>query len=149
MSRAQMQDQDPAAWSSETQDIMRNALMDRYRLLPYFYTLFFRANAYGETVVRPLFWNFPNDKNTWNVDNEFMVGTALLVIPVLQEHATSVDAYIPNSTWYYLKDGEAFPATAGRTYTKDVGIDYIWVMIRGGSILPMQRPSVTTELSYV
>ena len=52
----QSKDQDPAVFSLRGQEIIREALRIRYKLLPYFYTLFYRSHVYGETVVRPLFF---------------------------------------------------------------------------------------------
>lgn len=49
-------DQDPGAFSLQAQEYMRNALKTRYALLPYMYTLFYRSHVFGETVVRPLFF---------------------------------------------------------------------------------------------
>jgi lysosomal alpha-glucosidase len=53
---AEYRDQDPAVFSKEAQDIMKKYLNMRYSLLPYLYTAFYRSNLYGETVVRPLFF---------------------------------------------------------------------------------------------
>ena len=50
------QDQDPAVWSEAAVDAMRDALLLRYRLLPFLYTLFHFAHANGSTVARPLFF---------------------------------------------------------------------------------------------
>jgi lysosomal alpha-glucosidase len=49
-------DQDPAVFSKEAQDIMKKYLNIRYSLLPYLYTNFYRSSEFGETVVRPLFF---------------------------------------------------------------------------------------------
>ena len=49
-------DQDPAAWSPVAQDIMKKYINMRYSLLPYLYTCFYKSTLYGETVVRPLFF---------------------------------------------------------------------------------------------
>ena len=72
-------------------DISRKVLNVRYSLLPYYYTLFYKAhvtpnsNNPSATVLRPLFFEFPRDKNTFNISTQFMVGRALLVSPVLQK----------------------------------------------------------------
>lgn len=49
-------DQDPAVFSKPAQDAIRDALNIRYKLLPYLYTLYYKSHIYGETVVRPLFF---------------------------------------------------------------------------------------------
>ena len=71
--------------------IGRNVLAIRYSLLPYYYTLFYKAqrkvdprNSPSATVTRPLFFEFPKDANTYSIDRQFMVGSALLISPVLE-----------------------------------------------------------------
>ena len=71
--------------------ISRTVLGIRYSLLPYYYTLFYKAhrdvdpqNAPSGTVTRPLFFAFPKDPNTYGIDRQFMVGSALLISPVLE-----------------------------------------------------------------
>ena len=49
-------------------------------LLPYIYTLFRHANTTGLPVMRPLWYEFPEVEATHGVDDEFMLGPALLVI---------------------------------------------------------------------
>jgi lysosomal alpha-glucosidase len=78
-------DQDPAAFSFDIQNIMRETLNNRYRLLPYMYTLFYRSHKFGENVVRPLFFEFPNDFNTHSIDTQYLFGPALLISPVLTQ----------------------------------------------------------------
>ncbi len=51
-----MQDQDPAAFSRETQQIMKQALLMRYSLIPYWYTLHYEATTKGRAVLEPLFY---------------------------------------------------------------------------------------------
>jgi lysosomal alpha-glucosidase len=79
------EDQDPAAFSLFAQEAMKKTLKIRYTLLPYLYTLFFKSNAYGETVVRPLFFEFTSDLSTHFVDKQFMFGPAFLISPVLEQ----------------------------------------------------------------
>lgn len=53
-----IQEQDPVAMGDLVVQSSKNALRIRYRLLPYLYTLFFRAHKFGETVIRPLFFEY-------------------------------------------------------------------------------------------
>ena len=64
---------------------MRDSLNMRYQLLPYMYTLFYRSHAFGETVARPLFFEFPTDLNTHSIDTQYLFGPALLISPVLTQ----------------------------------------------------------------
>ena len=69
--------------------------MIRYSLLPYLYTLFYNANVNGGTVVRSLIHEFPSDKETHQIDEQFMWGSHLLITPVINPGQTSVNAYLP------------------------------------------------------
>jgi len=78
------------------------------------------------------------------LDKQFLIGNGLLISPVLQAGATSVSAYFPAGAWYdwYTHAQE----TDGKAQWKTVSapIDKIPVHIRGGVIIPIQQPSLTT-----
>ena len=81
---------EPYRWPSVAA-ISRKVLGIRYSLLPYYYTLFYKAhrsvdssNLPAATVVRPLFFEFPTDANTYPIDWQFMLGSGLLISPVLR-----------------------------------------------------------------
>jgi alpha-glucosidase (family GH31 glycosyl hydrolase) len=60
---------------------IREAIRQRYVLLPYIYTLFRHANISGTPVMRPLWFDFPEEAAAFAVDDEFMLGPGLLVSP--------------------------------------------------------------------
>ncbi len=93
--------QEPYLWDSVA-EISRIAIGIRYQLLPYYYTLFEAAHATGGTVLRPLFFEFPNDPHPDlpALDRQFLIGSAVMVSPVLEEGRTSVKAYIPEVSKY-------------------------------------------------
>jgi lysosomal alpha-glucosidase len=96
--------QDPAVFSNDSVTSSRDVLLLRYRMLPFLYTLFHFAHVNGSTVARPLFFEFPKDQVTWDVDQQFMWGSAVLVTPVLIEGATSVEGYFPTGArWFDLR----------------------------------------------
>ena len=69
----------------------------RYELLPLWYTEFYLSSLSGVPVARPLWVEFPRDKNTYNMDDEYMVGRSLLVRPVTEQYATSAQLYLPGA----------------------------------------------------
>jgi len=125
-------------------NISRFILNVRYSLLPYYYTLFYKVHAGRDgTVIRPLFFEFPTDLNTYSIDRQFLVGKGLLVSPVLEEGATTVTAYFPDTNWFDFYTFEAVPYS-GSNETLPSPIEVINLHIRGGEIIPLQEPSYTT-----
>lgn len=115
---------------------IRNAIRERYQLLPYWYTLFYQYHSEGTPVVRPLFLQFPTDDQSAAMDRSYMVGSALLVAPPLRQTDThSLEIYLPPSRWFDYHTWLEVPS--GR-FTVPVTEDYIPVYIRGGSIIPRQ-----------
>ncbi|XP_029661673.1 lysosomal alpha-glucosidase-like isoform X1 [Formica exsecta] len=139
-------EQDPVAMGDLVVQSTKNALKIRYRLLPYLYTLFFRAHKFGETVARPLFIEFTDDRQTYGIDTQFLWGSALMINPVLEENKTNIAVYIPRGLWYDYYSLHFF-FSIGKHYTLPAPIDKIPLLIRGGSILPAQKPSATTTES--
>ncbi|XP_050706876.1 maltase-glucoamylase-like isoform X2 [Eriocheir sinensis] len=139
-------DQDPGIWGTDVINSSRKALEIRYRLLPYLYTLFYEAHFRGATVVRPLVHEFPTDRRTLAVDDQFLWGSAFMVSPVLTEATTERWVYFPQDAWYDYYSGAPvdFP---GERVIVPAPRDTIPLHIRGGSILPTQRPAQNTAIS--
>ena len=83
--------QEPYQWSSVAA-ISRTVLGIRYSILPYYYTLFYKAhrpvdssNAPAATVTRPLFFEFQKDVNTYSIDRQFLIGSGIMISPVLTQ----------------------------------------------------------------
>jgi alpha-glucosidase (family GH31 glycosyl hydrolase) len=138
-------DQDPGIWP-EVARVTRETLHIRYNLLPFLYTLFYEAHTGGVPVIRPVFFEFPSDPNTYSIDEQMMWGGAFLISPVLYQGATTKSAYFPDARWYSYYDGAEVSAR-GATITLDAPLDFIPLHIQGGYILPTQQPANSTVWS--
>uniref|UniRef100_A0A8C7KBT5 Alpha glucosidase n=1 Tax=Oncorhynchus kisutch TaxID=8019 RepID=A0A8C7KBT5_ONCKI len=130
--------QEPYVFGQEAQTAMRSAVMLRYSLLPFLYTLFYHAHTSADTVATPLFLQFPSDPNCQTIDRQFLWGSSLLVSPVLEQGAVELAAYLPPGTWYSLK---------GQYLLLPAPLDTINVHVREGHIIPQQEPGLTTSAS--
>ncbi|XP_051054776.1 sucrase-isomaltase, intestinal [Phodopus roborovskii] len=141
-------EQDPAFFGQNSLLVKtsRHYLTIRYTLLPFLYTLFYKAHMFGETVARPFLHEFYEDLNSWIEDTQFLWGPALLITPVLKQGTESVSAYIPDATWYDYETGEKKPWRKQRV-DMYLPADKIGLHLRGGYIIPIQEPNVTTTAS--
>jgi len=135
-------DQYPYTWPS-VQSIAKKVLTARYSLLPYYYTLFAQAHLNGGTVMRPLFFEFPEDDKTLLLDQQFMIGSGLLFSPNLYENAAAVNAYFPKGVWYDFWTYER-QWNANQFVSLAAPLGEIPIHIRGGTVLPRQVPALTT-----
>ena len=147
--------QEPYLWPSVTA-ISQKTLGSRYELLHVYNTLFFQAHQSGGTVVRPLSFNFAQDPNTFPIGTQFMVGSYVLITPVLTQGATTVEGYFPQTNdagqpqrWYDWWSGAEFYAGSSGWSTLSAPTSTIPVHIAGGSILPLQEAALNTVLLYV
>ncbi|XP_026682555.1 lysosomal alpha-glucosidase [Diaphorina citri] len=138
-------DQDPAVFSSDIVTSIVTAYRVRYSLLPYLYSLFYRATLYGETVARPLLFEYPGDHNTYSISTQFMWGPGLLISPVLEKDQTFTETYLPRGYWYGYYTLLRINST-GESYSIPAPKSTIPLFIRGGHVLPAQTPDVTTTL---
>ncbi len=77
----------------------KDAMELRYRLMPCLYSTTEEVHRTGIGLVRPMFWEFPDDAKTATMDTEWMFGDALLVSPVVAHGATSQSVYLPAGEW--------------------------------------------------
>jgi alpha-glucosidase len=140
--------QEPYIWESVI-DATKAAMKIRYAILPYFYTLFHEAHTTGSTVMRALAWEFPTDPSLAAVDTQFLLGPSIMVVPALAPQVTSVKGVFPGikqgEIWYDWYNQTAVNAQPGVNTTIPAPLGHIPVFVRGGSILPMQEPALTTK----
>jgi len=127
-------DHEPWRFGPAYTDIIRHYLRLRYRLLPYLYTTMEAASRTGVPLFRPLVLNFQDDPNTFNLDDEFMAGDALLSAPVLRPGVRGREVYLPAGPWYDYGSGQTVPG--GRLLWTEADLDRLPLYVRGGSILP-------------
>lgn len=131
---------EPWTYGEPYTSIARSIINQRYRLLPYFYTLAERTSRTGEPMLAPLFYYFPSDTQTYSQDQEFMLGASLLVAPVIEEGATTRLVYLPTgSDWIDLYTDLTYPG--GQSVTVAAPLERIPVFVRAGAILP-QGPTM-------
>ncbi|KAJ5669399.1 hypothetical protein N7462_010469 [Penicillium macrosclerotiorum] len=139
--------QEPYMWASVI-EASKTAMAIRYAILPYMYTLFHQAHTTGSTVMRALPWEFPTDPSLAAVDTQFLLGPSIMVIPVLEPQVDYVKGVFPGikkgEVWYDWYTQTAVDTDPGVNTTISAPLGHIPVFVRGGSVLPMQEPALTT-----
>jgi alpha-glucosidase len=127
-------DHEPWRFGKPYEAIVRKYLKLRYRLLPFLYTTLEEAHRTGLPLFRPLVLEFQDDVTTLNLDDQFMVGSALLAAPVLRANERARDVYLPAGRWYDFWSGAALDG--GDLRRVDAPLDQLPLFVRGGSIVP-------------
>ena len=116
-----------------------------YALIPYMYSLFWEQHNTGVGVTRSLILEFQNDRKVYSVDNEFMLGDALLVCPVSdRSRVATVRIYLPaGEKWMDYNSGYIYDG--GQTISYSCGADTLPLFVRMGSILPLGHYGRNTD----
>ena len=132
-------------FDKKTVDACRKALELRYHLLPYIYDL-----AHEELpILRPLAMEFPDDKVCRELTDQFMLGSSLLVAPVMTPAVEARAVYLPMGVWYDYYTGKRI--VGGRYVLADAPVDRLPVFARAGAVLPVSIgcPQSTEEIDNV
>jgi alpha-glucosidase len=131
--------QEPWEFGEEVEEISRQAIELRYRMLPYLYTLFRESSLTGAPILRPLFWHHQADTAAYEPDyqHQFLLGEKLLVAPVTREGAREQEVYLPGGRWVDLATEEVY--AGGQAVTVDAPLDRIPMFLAEGGILPTRE----------
>jgi alpha-glucosidase len=135
-------DQEPWRFGKYYEDIIRKYLKLRYQLLPFLYTTLEEAHRTGVPLFRPLVLNYQDDPNTYNLDDEFMIGNDLLVAPVLKPDVTRRLVYLPKGSWYDYWTNKKY--LGGTMIAADAPLETVPMFVRAGAIIPLGP-----EMNYV
>ncbi len=110
----------------------REAAELKYRLMPYVYAQAKDCSNRGLPMVRALFIEFPDDPGAWNVEDEYMFGSQILVAPLL-ESGTERTCYLPKGKWIDYQTGKVYD---GGYQTIAAGKIPCVILVRDGSLIP-------------
>ncbi|MEO6334424.1 MAG: TIM-barrel domain-containing protein [Pyrinomonadaceae bacterium] len=128
---------EPWEFGDEFTPINRASIELRYKFLPYLYTLFYEHERTGQPVMRPLWYEFPTDKLTYLIGDEYLVGSDLLVAPVVKEGMRTREIYLPaGAAWIDWWTGERMEG--GKQYSVKAPVDRLPLYVRAGAIIPTQ-----------
>jgi alpha-glucosidase len=132
-----VKNKEPWEYGDEFTRINRETIELRYRFLPYLYSLFREHERSGEPVMRPLWYEFPNDKQTYLISDEYMVGSDVLIAPVVVQGMTTRGIYLPiGADWIDWWTGEKIES--GKIHYLQTPIDRLPIFVRAGAVIPTQ-----------
>lgn len=115
----------------------------RYRLIPYIYSYAYKTHITGEPIMRPLVFEYPDDKNVYDLKDEFLFGSELLIAPVLEEEQCRRQVYLPKGLWYDYDYGYEYEG--GKSYDIYAPQNRIPVFVKAGAVIPMTKQIYNTS----
>lgn len=131
---------EPWHYNLISETIMKRYLKLRHELIPYLYTMNYYANREDRPLVRPMYYAEPEQKETYDVPNEYYFGTELIVCPITKPMdkkagAASFHAWLPEGLWFDFFNGMVYHG--GRMLTLYRGLEDIPVLAGAGAVVPM------------
>ena len=126
--------QEPWQFGQEVQDVARDLLNARYRLLPYLESLADEAHATGAPILRPLWWHFPDEPALENVGDEALLGPFVLVAPQLSPTSPTRTVVFPAGRWVQATSGAVVIGPTTLSVTGPLADLPLW--LRAGAIVP-------------
>jgi len=121
----------------QTETACRALIQMRMRLLPYLYAAYGAYRDTGLPPTRALVLDYPEDEATWKVDDEYLLGPALLVAPLFTGQGQRA-VYLPAGDWYDFWTGKKY--AGGRSLEIAKPAEQIPVFVKGGTLLPLAEP---------
>jgi alpha-glucosidase (family GH31 glycosyl hydrolase) len=146
---------EPVFRSEKAKALAKEAIELRYKLLPYNYNLVYENNQFGKPLMRPLFFEEPNNKKLFDYSKTYLWGNDILVSPVLEAGLAEQEVYFPkDNIWFDFYTHEKFEG--GQTKTVQLKENSIPTYVRAGSFVPLtnviqstiEYDSVNYELHY-
>lgn len=120
-------------------EALRNAVLLRYQLVPYLYTMARETYENGLSVCRPLYYDYPESEEAYRFEKEYMFGENLLIAPIvepMQKGYAKLEVWLPGgSDWYEWSTGTLLKG--GQIVERSFGLAEYPVYIKAGSILPL------------
>ena len=136
------------AYPEPYSDIVRDLFHQRYAMIPYIYTEARRTYDTGLAFLRPLYYDWPEANEAYDMKNQYVFGSQMIVNPIVTpgDKITGLvkqDVWIPKGEWVEKDTGTHLTGPA--KLQRDFSIDQIPVYVRQGAIVPMAPPMQNTS----
>ena len=133
---------EPWRFPLEIHQVMNDFLRLRHKLIPYLYTMNYRSYADSEPLVEPLYYQYPDAEEAYNVKNSFFFGTELLAFPVTTPripklHVAKTKGWLPAGTFIDIFNGMIYQSDKERKVNFYRDIASLPVLAKAGGIVPM------------
>ena len=100
-------------FGEENYPILKSLIELRERLKDYTCRFMEEASATGAPIMRPMFWEYPEDENCYLLEDQYFYGSDILFAPIYQQGRTEREVYLPEGNWIHTRTKENFtgPAT--------------------------------------
>ena len=135
----------PWNYNDEACDVLRFFTKLKCRLMPYLYAAAGEAHREGVPMMRAMVLEFPNDPACATLERQYMLGSSLLVAPVLTEDG-SVDYYLPEGRWTHLLTGEV--QVGGRWHQGKYDFLSMPLFVREGAIIALGSEDARPDYDF-
>jgi alpha-D-xyloside xylohydrolase len=133
---------EPWEYDAALNEDFQRALGLRYSLMPYIYAQAKDSSARGFPMVRPLFFEYPNDPGSWSIDDEYMFGSDLLVAPMFAS-GEKRKVYLPPGNWIDYQSRRVYE---GEKWHEIVaGQIPVVLLVKNHSVLPQLKVAQSTK----
>lgn len=134
---------EPWVFNKEYCDIIRETIRQRYVMAPYIYTMARKGYDDGISLCRPMYYDYPENKEAYEFRNEYMFGDDVLVMPVtapVENGYAQVRVWLPEGEWYEWHTGALLKGN--QIVERSFAVDEYPIYIKAGVILPMYLDNV-------
>ena len=131
---------EPWRYNDIAHAIMNRFLQLRHQMLPYLYTMNYRCSVDGEPLIQPMYYQFPNHTQAYDVGNQYYFGSELIVAPITDGMDRSLGlaktkVWLPEGNYIDFFQGIVYE---GNRYLEMYrGLDTLPVLAKAGGIIPM------------
>lgn len=140
-------DSEPWAFGEEVEDIARNYIKLRYKMLPSIYAAFYQSQANGLPIAKSLAIDYAFDDKVYHegYENQYLFCDRWLVAPVVS-YKDVTKVYFPAGKWYYFYTGQVYEGNR-ETYV-ECPLSYLPVFVKAGAIITMQSDVSNVEEAH-
>lgn len=137
---------EPWVFGETVENISRNYITFRYKMLPYLYSVFHQSTIDGMPVARSLAIDYTYDEKIyWHFyQQQYMFGPSFLVAPV-ESTKEFTKVYLPEGEWYNFHTDSLHRGNS--EIVAECGLAKLPVFIKGGSVIPLQKAIQSTSES--
>lgn len=135
--------QEPWSFGEGIEEIVKKYIQLRYKWLPHLYTLFQEASKTGLPVMRPLFMEYPKDRHTFNLSDQFLIGDNVIIAPITKPDTFHRVVYLPEGNWIDYWTGEI--SEGNQHILVEANLDTLPIFIKEGTFIAHGSIKQSTE----